>query len=97
MCQILVLMTWWQASRRAPVLPLPGTGPPTPTRVYHAWYTRQSTVSLWVRFIFLHSSTIVRMADLTHPSLTVHEKRIFAKRNASSTIEILASISSLML
>src|SRR6266702_4022109 len=32
-----------------------------------------------VRFIFLHSSTIVSVADLTHPNLPVHTKLIFAK------------------
>jgi hypothetical protein len=33
-----------------------------------------------VRFIFLHSSTIVSMSDLTQPNLPVHNKLIFAKK-----------------
>ena len=35
---------------------------------------------LWGAFHFLHSSTIVSVADLTHPNLPVHNKPIFAKK-----------------
>ena len=33
-----------------------------------------------VRFIFLHSSTIVSVADLTHPNLPAHNKLIICKK-----------------
>jgi hypothetical protein len=33
-----------------------------------------------VRFIFLHSSTIVSVTDLAHPNLSAHNKLIIAKK-----------------
>lgn len=40
-----------------------------------------SMLSFWrVRFIFLHSSTIVSVAELTHPNLPEHNKLILCKK-----------------
>jgi hypothetical protein len=33
-----------------------------------------------VQFIFLHSSTMVSVADLTHPHLPAHSQLIYAKK-----------------
>jgi hypothetical protein len=48
--------------------------------VYHAAKWCQAASLPWVRFIFLHSSTIVSVADLTHPYISAHNKLILAKK-----------------
>jgi len=49
------------------------------------------TLLTWVRFIFLHSSTIVSVAALTHPNLSAHDKLILCKK-MKRTQRIFASV-----
>src|SRR5947209_16293963 len=44
-----------------------------------SWFSPLSHLLSKMRFLFLHSSTIVSVADLAHPNLPVHNKLIFAK------------------
>jgi len=55
---------------------------------------KQAILQLWVRFIFLHSSTIVSVADLTHPNLPAHNKLIICKK-MKRTLQLSETASSL--
>ena len=44
-----------------------------------SWFCPLSHLLSRMRFLFLHSSTIVSVADLDEPNLPVHNKLIFAK------------------